>query len=145
MAYVVESRSKMDYYICMLPGYLSCARPQGWGLLSQFLPFCCFPNFSFLSNTLKFLNIMLLCFRYFCCNIENFADGEINKQSFSNPHPCMWGLLLAEYVFFVEVMAWISNYNQAFFSTGYPFYSKINYANIKIRAWISNDIHISGI
>ena len=26
-------------------------------------------------------------YRYFC-KIENFAYGEINERSFSNPHPC---------------------------------------------------------
>ena len=77
------------------------------GLLSYFLPFRYFPNFSALSkHTLAIeyhVNIwqvlpQLSCAdtcqiwmwfkeskRYFC-NIENFAYGEINERSFSNPH-----------------------------------------------------------
>ena len=81
---------------------------QGWGLLSQFPPFRYFPNFSALSKqTLAFeyhvyiwqVSPQLSCgdicqilmwfeksYMYFC-HIENFAYGENNEQSFSNPHP----------------------------------------------------------
>ena len=80
----------------------------GWGLLSQFPLFRYFPNFSSLSkNTLTVTYSVyiwqvlpqlscgdtcqiLMWFEesnmYFC-KIENFAYGEINEQSFSNPHP----------------------------------------------------------
>ena len=82
--------------------------PQGWGLLSQFPPFRYFPNFSALSKqTLAFeyhvyiwqVSPQLSCgdicqilmwfeksYMYFC-HIENFAYGENNERSFSNPHP----------------------------------------------------------
>ena len=81
---------------------------QGWGLLSRFPPFRSFPNFSALSkHTLDIeyhvyiwqVSPQLSCGdtcqiwkwfkesnRYFC-KIENFANGEINERSFSNPHP----------------------------------------------------------
>ena len=80
----------------------------GWGLLSQFPPFRYFPNFSALSkHTLDIeyhvciwqVSPQLSCGdtcqkwkwfkesnRYFC-QIENFAYGEFNERSFSNPHP----------------------------------------------------------
>ena len=82
---------------------------QGWGLLSQFPPFCYFPNFSELWNhTLAIdyhvyiwqVSPQLSCggtcqiwmwlkeFNMYFCKIENFAYGEINERSFSNPHPC---------------------------------------------------------
>ena len=81
---------------------------QGWGLLSRFPPFRYFPNFSALSkHTLDIeyhvyiwqVSPQLSCGdtcqiwkwfkesnRYFW-KIENFANGEINERSFSNPHP----------------------------------------------------------
>ena len=83
-------------------------RDLGWGLLSQFSPFRYFPNFPALSKqTLDIeyhvyiwqVSPQLSCgdtcqiwtwFKgsnsYFC-KIENFAYGEINERSFSNPHP----------------------------------------------------------
>ena len=81
---------------------------QGWGLLSRFPPFRYFPHFSTVSkHTLDIeyhvyiwqLSPQLSCVdtcqiwkwfkesnRYFW-KIENFANGEINEQSFSNPRP----------------------------------------------------------
>ena len=89
---------------------------QGWGLLRQFPPFRYFPNFSaLLEHTLDIEYCVYIwqvspqlsygdtCqiwmwFKesnsYFC-KIENFAYGEINERSFSNPHPspnCCEGL-----------------------------------------------------
>ena len=80
------------------------------GLLSPFPPFRCFPHIPLLSKqTLAFeydisiwqVSPQLSCGdicqiwtsfkeynRYFC-NIENFAYGEINERSFSNPTPGM--------------------------------------------------------
>ena len=81
---------------------------QGWGLLSQFPPFCYFPKFSSLSKhtlTVKYrvyiwqVSPQLSCgdicqiWMWFeesnmnFCEIESFAYGEINEWSFSNPHP----------------------------------------------------------
>ena len=82
---------------------------SGVGLLSQFPPFRYFPNFSgWWKRTLAIeyhvyiwqVSPQLSCGdtcqiwmwfkesnRYFC-KIENFAYGEINEQSFSNPDPC---------------------------------------------------------
>ena len=82
---------------------------SGWGLLSQFPPFCYFPIFfSALPNpTLAIeyhvyiwqVSPQLSCVdtcqiwmwfeesNMYFCQVENFAYGEINKQSFSNPHP----------------------------------------------------------
>ena len=81
---------------------------QGWGLLSQFPPFRYFPIFSALSNhtlTIEYhvyiwqVSPQLSCgdtcqiWMWFeesnmCfCQVENFAYGEINERSFSNPHP----------------------------------------------------------
>ena len=81
---------------------------QGWGLLSQFLPFRYFPNFSALSKQTLAIEYHVYIWQvspqlscgdtcqiwmwfeksnmYFC-HIENFAYGEINERSFSNPHP----------------------------------------------------------
>ena len=84
----------------------------GWGLLSQFPPFRYFPIFSALSNHTLFIEYHVyiwqvspqvscgdtcqiwmlfeefnMCF----CQVENFAYGEINERSFSNPHPCPYG------------------------------------------------------
>ena len=89
---------------------------QGWGLLSQFPPFRYFPFFSALSNHTSAIEYHVyiwqvspqlscgdtcqiwvsfeesnMCF----CQVENFAYGEINERSFSNPHPwyqdqCSW-------------------------------------------------------
>ena len=82
--------------------------PLGWGLLSQFPPFRYFPNFSSLSKhtlTVKYriyiwqVSPQLSCgdtcqiwmwfdeSNMYFCEIENFAYGEINERSFSNPHP----------------------------------------------------------
>ena len=85
-----------------------CGLVQGWGLLSQFPPFRYFPIFSALSNHTLAIEYHVyiwqvspqlscsdtcqiwmwfeesnMCF----CQVENFAYGEINEQSFSNPHP----------------------------------------------------------
>ena len=81
---------------------------QGWGLLNQFPPFRYFPIFSALSNhTLAIeyhvyiwqVSPQLSCgdtcqiWMWFeesnMCfwQVENFAYGEINERSFSNPHP----------------------------------------------------------
>ena len=86
----------------------SIARDQGWGLLSQFLTFRYFPNFSSLSKhtlAVKYrvwiwqVSPQLSCgdtcqiwmwfeeSNMYFCKIENFAYGEINERSFSNPHP----------------------------------------------------------
>ena len=83
---------------------------QGWGLLSQFPPFRYFPNFSSLSKhtfTVTYrvyiwqVSPQLSCgdtcqilmwfdeSNMYFCKIENFAYGEIDERSFSNPHP--WG------------------------------------------------------
>ena len=80
----------------------------GWGLLSEFLPFRYFLKFSALSkHTLAIeyhVNIWQVLPQLSCgdtcqiwmwfkesernfCNIENFAYGEIDERSFSNPHP----------------------------------------------------------
>ena len=81
---------------------------QGWGLLSQFSPFCYFPHFLLLSKQVLAIEYRIYIWqvspqlscgdtcqiwmwfressRYFC-KIENFAYGEISEQSFSNPHP----------------------------------------------------------
>ena len=78
----------------------------GWGLLSQFPPFRYFLRCSsLLKHTIAIeyhvyiwqMSSQLSCGgtcqiwtwfeeRYFC-QIENFACGEINERSFSNPHP----------------------------------------------------------
>ena len=104
----VEVRAWLSYYI------------QGWGLLSQFPPFRYFPIFSALSNHTLAIEYHVyiwqvspqlscgdtcqiwmwfeesnMCF----CQVENFAYGEINERSFSNPHPRsnqgMWLLIHA--------------------------------------------------
>ena len=80
----------------------------GWGLLSQFPPFHYFPIFLTLSkHTLPIeyhIYIWQVAPQLGCgdncqiwmwfkesnrlfCKIESFAYGEINEQSFSNPHP----------------------------------------------------------
>ena len=85
---------------------------QGWGLLSRFPPFRCFPNISTsqrymlaieyhvriwqvllqlsCSDTCQIWMWFKECNRYFC-EIENFAYGEIDERSFSNPHPSSLG------------------------------------------------------
>ena len=83
-------------------------RDLGWGLLSQFPPFRYFPNFSSLSKhtlTVEYriyiwqVSPQLSCgdtcqiwmwfeeSNMYFCETENFAYGEINERSFSNPHP----------------------------------------------------------
>ena len=83
----------------------------GWGLLSQFPPFRYFSNSSALSKqTLAFeyriyiwqvspqLNCGDTCqiwmwfkeSNMYFWHTENFAYGEINERSFSNPHPWWW-------------------------------------------------------
>ena len=82
----------------------------GWGLLSQFCPFRYFPIFSESSKhhlhveyhvhiwqvspqpscgdtcqTWMWFEWSNICF----CKIENFPNGEINEQTFSNPCPSM--------------------------------------------------------
>ena len=85
---------------------------QGWGLLSQFSPFRYFPKFSALSKhtlTVRYrvyiwqVSPQLSCgdtcqiwmwfeeSNMYFCEIENFAYGEINERSFSNPHPWQGG------------------------------------------------------
>ena len=79
-----------------------------WGLLSQFPPFRYFPIFSALSNHTLAIEYHVyiwqvspqlscgdtcqiwmwfeesnMCF----CQVKNFAYGEINERSLSNPHP----------------------------------------------------------
>ena len=80
----------------------------GWGLLRQFPPFRYFANFSALSKQTLAIEYPVYIWQvspqlscgdtcqiwtwfeesnmYFC-HIENFAYGEINDRSFSNPHP----------------------------------------------------------
>ena len=77
-------------------------KPGVW-LLSQFPPFRYFPHFSGSWKHRLFLSITFIfdrwrrssaaatlvkyeCNRHFC-KIRNFAYGEINERSFSNPHP----------------------------------------------------------
>ena len=85
----------------------------GRGLLSQFSPFCYFPNFSAspkymlaivyrvpIWQVLPQLSCGDTCQIWMWCKwsnryfdrIENFAYGEINERSFSNPHP--WDAVL---------------------------------------------------
>ena len=81
---------------------------QGWGLLSRFPPLRYFPIFSAPPKCMLAIeyNVYIWqvspqlscgdscqiwmrfkeCNRYFCV-IENFAYGEIDERSFSNPHP----------------------------------------------------------
>ena len=101
----------------------------GWGLLSQFPPFRCFPNFSespkhtlaieyhvYIRQVSPQLSCGDTCQiwmwlkgsnRYFC-KIENFAQGEISRQSFSNPHT--WALGYLGQHGLILITAWISNY-----------------------------------
>ena len=87
----------------------ACYTVQGWGLLRQFPPFRYFANFSALSKQTLAIEYPVYIWQvspqlscgdtcqmwtwfeesnmYFC-HIENFAYGEINERSFSNPHPC---------------------------------------------------------
>ena len=81
---------------------------QGWGLLSPFLLFHYFPNFSASLNYMLAIEYHIhiwqvspqlscgdTCQIWMWCKnskkyfsrIENFAYGEINERSFSNPHP----------------------------------------------------------
>ena len=98
----------MWYMVCDIAVLMAEAGVQGWGLLSQFPPFRYFRNFSALSkHTLDIehhvyiwqVSPQLSCCdtcqvwmwikesnSYFC-EIENFAYGETNERSFSNPHP----------------------------------------------------------
>ena len=91
---------------------------QGWGLLSEFSPFRYFPNFlAMLRQTLDIeyhvyiwqVSPQLSCgdtcqiwmwfedSNMYFCHIENFAYGEINERSFSNPHPkSKWSLVITE-------------------------------------------------
>ena len=85
---------------------------QGWGLLGQFPPFRYFPNFSaspkymlaivyhvHIWQVLPQLSCGDTCQIWMWCKwsnryfdrIENFAYGEINERSFSNPHPRWFG------------------------------------------------------
>ena len=80
----------------------------GWGLLSQFPPFCYFPKFSALSKHMLAIEhhiyiwqvspqpscgnscqIWMWCkeFNRYFSKIENFAYGKIDEWSFSNPQP----------------------------------------------------------
>ena len=86
----------------------------GWGLLSQFPPFRYFPKFSALSKhtlTVEYrvyiwhVSPQLSCgdtcqiwmwfeeSNMYFREIENFAYGEVNERSFSNPHPSTKPLL----------------------------------------------------
>ena len=96
--------------------HYSCYR----GLINLFSPFCYFPNFSTLwKYTLAIeyhVNIwqvspQLCCsdtcqiwmwfkvFDWYFWNIKNFAYGEINEQSFSNPHS--WCALHSSRIFWI--------------------------------------------
>ena len=93
---------------CEIRSDRRCTLVQGWGLLSQFPPFRYFPNCSSLSkHTLAVkcrvyiwqVSPQLSCgdtcqiwmwfeeSNMYSCKIDNFAYGEINERSFSNPHP----------------------------------------------------------
>ena len=100
---------------------------QGWGLLMQFSPFRYFANFSALSKQTLAIEYPVYIWQvspqlscgdtcriwtwfdesnmYFR-HIENFAYGEINERSFSNPHPSMprIGLGAAGWKHYVEIM-----------------------------------------
>ena len=97
----------------------------GWGLLSQFLPFRYFPNFSALSKqTLAIeyhvyiwqVSPQLSCgdtcqiymwfekFNMYFCHIENFAYGEINERNFRNPHS--WSGMRNTYTTMVIISRW---------------------------------------
>ena len=87
---------------------LSFKRTHGWGLLSRFPPFRYFPNIWIspkymlaieyhvhiwqvlpqlsCGDTCQIWISLKECSRPFC-EIENFAYGEIDERSFSNPHP----------------------------------------------------------
>ena len=92
-----------------IPGALYSMGYQGWGLLRQFLPFRYFPIFLALSKHTLDIEYYVYIWRVspqlscgdtcqiwmwfkesnsYLCKIENFACGEINERSFSNPHPC---------------------------------------------------------
>ena len=98
---------RRQWYWCF-NSRISWPQPQGWGLLSQFPPFRYFTNFLALSKqTLAIeyhvyiwqVSPQLTCgdtcqiwmwfkeSNMYFCHIENFAYGEINEWSFSNPHP----------------------------------------------------------
>ena len=90
------------------PVWLVISLEQGWGLLTRFPPFRYFPNFSTspkymlaieyhvhiwqvlpqlsCGDTCHIWMWFKECNRYFC-EIDNFAYGEIDERSFSNPHP----------------------------------------------------------
>ena len=89
-------------------GWSFCWANHGWGLLSRFPPFRYFPDFSTSPKHLLTIEYRVHiwqvspqlscrdtcqiwmrfkeCNRYFC-EIANFAYGEIDERSFSNPHP----------------------------------------------------------
>ena len=94
---------------------------MGWGLLSRFPPFRYFPNFSTspkymlaieyhihiwqvslqlsCGDTCQIWMRFKECNRYFC-EIENFAYGEIDERSYSNPHPRTVPCTLVERVWY---------------------------------------------
>ena len=78
------------------------------GLLRQIPPFHFFPNFSALSKHTLDIEYRVYIWQVCCgdncqiwkwfkesnsyfCKIENFAYGQINEQSFSNPQPRVMG------------------------------------------------------
>ena len=104
-AWAITSHRKKCDYISIPHFYL------GWGLLSRFPPFRYCPNFSASpKHTLPLAYHVYICqvSPQLCCGdtcqiwmwfkefnwcfyqIENFAYGEINERSFSNPHA--WSL-----------------------------------------------------
>ena len=113
---------------------------ERWGLRSQFLPFRYFPNFSALSKQTLVIEYHVYIWQVspqlscgdtcqiwmwfeksnmYLCRIENFAYGEINERSFSNPHPwsgtqsvsCDLGITLNNWK---QKELWVSHYGVVF-------------------------------
>ena len=149
---------------------------QGWGLLNQFPPFRYFPNFSSLSkhtlavtyrvyiwqvspqlscgDTCQILMWFEESNMYFC-KIWNFADGEINERSFSNPNPwvglpCQFPSFfhIAVFLVIMEMLTW-TQYSFIYWriyalpglkkSTSYDkfFHPFDNCYNVKSNGWSS--------
>ena len=132
--------SKRRNYIALRFIILHNTWSQGWGLLSQFPPFRHFPNFSALSkHTLDikyYVHIWQVSPQLSCgdtfqiwmwfkesnsyfCKTENFAYGEINELSFSNPTPeLVAGMFyfLCSYIGTTEVslMIYVLGFNYGF-------------------------------
>ena len=100
----------------------------GWGLLSRIPPFRYFLNFAALSkHTLAIIyhvyiwqvSPQLSCgdtwqiwmwfyeSNMYFCHIDNFAYGEINERSFSNPHP-RTGTFSVRYALYPTVSHWLA-------------------------------------